>query len=296
MTDALTLPATPSATPPPAASTSYRWRWPALAVILTGSVMEMLDSTVTSIAGPTVRADLGGGASLIQWLGVAYTLAMTAGLLVGGRLGDIAGRKRMFLIGAGGFVAGSLLCAFATGPEMVIAARAMQGLFGACMIPQGLGTLKEMFPPRGLQAALGAMGPVMGLSAVGGPTLAGWLVERRPERQAPNGAPSRPARRRQSRRRPGAARRPGHRSLASSSAQAASSSTQAGVGVSGVEAMLSPSCLGRGGRPRLGAGHDAGESRPPLDVPASIQESASRPRPGLRSGHPDGLRAGGWGS
>ncbi|WP_201760765.1 MULTISPECIES: hypothetical protein [unclassified Nonomuraea] len=74
MTDALTLPATPSATPPPAASTSYRWRWPALAVILTGSVMEMLDSTVTSIAGPTIRADLGGGASLIQWLGVAYTL------------------------------------------------------------------------------------------------------------------------------------------------------------------------------------------------------------------------------
>ncbi|MFE3455822.1 MFS transporter [Nonomuraea sp. NPDC059194] len=173
MTDALTLPATP----PPAASTSYRWRWPALAVILTGSVMEMLDSTVTSIAGPTIRADLGGGTSLIQWLGVAYTLAMTAGLLVGGRLGDIAGRKRMFLIGAGGFVAGSLLCAIATGPEMVIAARAMQGLFGACMIPQGLGMLKEMFPPRELQAAFCAMGPVMGLSAVGGPTLAGWLVD-----------------------------------------------------------------------------------------------------------------------
>jgi MFS family permease len=64
--------------------------------------MEMLDSTVTSIAGPTIRADLGGGASLIQWLGVAYTLAMTVGLLVGGRPGDIAGRKRMLLIGAGG--------------------------------------------------------------------------------------------------------------------------------------------------------------------------------------------------
>ncbi|MGW4476101.1 MFS transporter [Nonomuraea sp. NPDC004354] len=181
MTDALIPPttpaATPSAPPPPAASTSYRLRWPALAVILTGSVMEMLDSTVTSIAGPAIRADLGGGTSLIQWLGVAYTLAMTAGLLVGGRLGDIAGRKRMFLIGAGGFVAGSLLCAIATGPEMMITARAIQGLFGACMIPQGLGMLKEMFPPRELQAAFGAMGPVMGLSAVGGPTLAGWLVD-----------------------------------------------------------------------------------------------------------------------
>jgi EmrB/QacA subfamily drug resistance transporter len=173
MSDVLTLPAAP----PPVAFTPYRWRWPALAVILTGSVMEMLDSTVTSIAGPTIRADLGGGTSLIQWLGVAYTLAMTAGLLIGGRLGDIVGRKRMFLIGAAGFVAGSLLCAIATGPEMVIAARAMQGLFGACVIPQGLGMMKEMFPPRELQAAFGAMGPVMGLSAVGGPTLAGWLVD-----------------------------------------------------------------------------------------------------------------------
>ncbi|MFC7641301.1 MFS transporter [Streptosporangium lutulentum] len=124
-----------------------------------------------------MRADLGGGTSLIQWLGVAYTLAMTAGLLVGGRLGDIVGRKRMFLIGASGFVAGSLLCAVAGGPETVIAARVLQGLFGAAMIPQGFGMMKEMFPPRELQAAFGAMGPIMGLSAVGGPTLAGWLVD-----------------------------------------------------------------------------------------------------------------------
>ncbi|MFC7713405.1 hypothetical protein [Nonomuraea recticatena] len=64
MTDFLTPPATPSAAPAP-----YRRRWPALAVILAGSVMEMLDSTVTSIAGPTIRAELGGGTSLIQWLG-----------------------------------------------------------------------------------------------------------------------------------------------------------------------------------------------------------------------------------
>ncbi len=56
-------------------------------------------------------------------------------------------------------MAGSLLCAIATGPETVIAARAMRGLFGACMIPQGLGMLKEMFPPRELQAAFGAIGP-----------------------------------------------------------------------------------------------------------------------------------------
>ncbi|MFD5091790.1 MFS transporter [Amycolatopsis thailandensis] len=155
----------------------YRWRWPALFVILTGSVMELLDMTVTSIAGPVMRASLGGGTAMIQWLGVAYTLAMVSGLLTGGRLGDIFGRKRMFLIGAIGFVAGSLLCAVAVSPEMIIAARVVQGLFGAAMVPQGLGMMKEMFAGKELQSAFGMFGPVMGLAAVGGPILAGWLVD-----------------------------------------------------------------------------------------------------------------------
>ncbi|GAA3471545.1 MFS transporter [Nonomuraea roseola] len=155
---------------------AYRWRWPALFVILAGSVMELLDATVTHIAGPTMRTELGGGTSLIQWLGAAYTLAMTAGLLTGGRLGDIVGRKRMFLIGVVGFTIGSLFCAVAVSPETMIAARVVQGLFGAAMIPQGLGLMKEMFPPKELQAAFGLFGPVMGLSAIGGPILAGWLV------------------------------------------------------------------------------------------------------------------------
>ncbi|SEH02341.1 drug resistance transporter, EmrB/QacA subfamily [Nonomuraea solani] len=157
-------------------ATPYRWRWPALAVILAGSVMELLDATVTNVAGPTMRAHLGGGTSLIQWLGAAYTLAMTAGLLIGGRLGDIVGRKRMFLIGVAGFTVGSLLCALAFSPETIIAARIVQGLFGAAMIPQGMGLMKEMFPPKELAAAMGLFGPVMGLSAVGGPILAGALT------------------------------------------------------------------------------------------------------------------------
>ncbi|MFI7699916.1 MFS transporter [Nonomuraea sp. NPDC049480] len=160
----------------PAEPAPYKWRRPALAVILAGSVMELLDATVTNVAGPTMRAELGGGASLIQWLGAAYTLAMTAGLLVGGRLGDIVGRRRMFLIGVAGFTAGSLLCALAFSPETIIAARIVQGLFGAAMIPQGMGMMKEMFPPKELAAAMGLFGPVMGLSAVGGPILAGALT------------------------------------------------------------------------------------------------------------------------
>lgn len=166
--------AIPAVTAEPAA---YRWRWPALFVILFGSVMELLDATVTNIAGPTMRADLGGGTSTIQWFAAAYTLAMTAGLLTGGRLGDIYGRRTMFIIGAAGFTTGSLLCAFAQSPEVLIGARVAQGLFGAAMIPQGLGLIKEMFPPKEMQAAFAMFGPVMGLATIGGPILAGWLVD-----------------------------------------------------------------------------------------------------------------------
>lgn len=155
----------------------YRWRWAALFVILAAEVMDLVDAMVTNIAAPAMRADLGGSAATIQWLGAAYTLSMAVGLITGGRLGDIFGRKRMFLIGAVGFTIGSLLCAVAQSPEMLIGARVVQGLFGAVMLPQGLGMIKEMFPPKEMQAAFGMFGPVMGLSAVGGPILAGWLVD-----------------------------------------------------------------------------------------------------------------------
>jgi EmrB/QacA subfamily drug resistance transporter len=155
----------------------YRWRWAALFVILGMEIMDMLDALVTTIAAPTIRADLGGGASTIQWLGAGYTLAMAVGLLTGGRLGDIYGRKRMFIIGTAGFTAASLLCAVAQSPEMLISSRVLQGLLGAMVLPQGLGMIKEMFAPKEMAAAFGAFGPIMGLSAVGGPILAGYLVD-----------------------------------------------------------------------------------------------------------------------
>ncbi|WP_018566168.1 MFS transporter [Streptomyces sp. PsTaAH-124] len=164
---------TPHADPP----APYRWRWAALFVILAAEVMDLLDAVVTNIAGPSIRADVGGGASTLQWLAAAYTLSMAVGLVTGGRLGDIHGRRRMFLVGAGGFTLGSFLCAIAMSPEMLIGARVVQGLFGAVMLPQGLGMIKEMFPPKESQKAFGLFGPVMGLSAVCGPILAGWLVD-----------------------------------------------------------------------------------------------------------------------
>ncbi|WP_196444593.1 MFS transporter [Planomonospora sp. ID67723] len=161
----------------PSAPPAYRWRWVALLVILAAEVMDLLDAMITNIAAPSIRDDLGGTPATIQWLGAAYTLSMAVGLITGGRLGDIFGRKRMFLIGAAGFTVGSLLCGIAQSPEMLVGARVVQGLFGAVMLPQGLGMIKEMFPPKEMGAAFGLFGPVMGLSSVGGPVLAGWLVD-----------------------------------------------------------------------------------------------------------------------
>lgn len=152
-------------------------RWLAFAVVLLAAVMDLLDALVTNVAAPTIRADIGGGTVVVQWLGAGYTLALAAGLVLGGRLGDIYGRRTVFLVGAFGFTAASLLCAASVTPTMLIAARVAQGLFGAIMLPQGLGVIKEVFPPRELAKAFGVFGPVMGLSSVSGPTLAGALID-----------------------------------------------------------------------------------------------------------------------
>ncbi len=161
----------------PADPAPYRWRWVALFVLLAAEVMDLLDVLITNIAGPSIRADLGGSVTMLQWLGAAYTLAMSVGLITGGRLGDIVGRRRMFIIGALGFTAGSLLCAVSQSPEMLVGFRALQGLCGAVMLPQGLGIIKEMFSEKEQASAFGMFGPVMGLSSVGGPILAGWLID-----------------------------------------------------------------------------------------------------------------------
>jgi EmrB/QacA subfamily drug resistance transporter len=157
-------------------ATSHPLRWAALFVILAAEVMDLLDALVTSIAGPTIVREIGGGQTLIQWLAAGYTLAMAAGLLIGGRLGDIHGRRRVFLVGMAGFTLMSLACALSQSPEMLVTFRVLQGLLGALMLPQGLGMIREIFGPEEMAKAFGAFGPVMGLSAVGGPILAGWLV------------------------------------------------------------------------------------------------------------------------
>lgn len=155
----------------------YAKRWAALAVVLGAEAMDLLDASIMAVSAPTIRDDLGLGMSSVQWLVAGYSLAMAVGLITGGRLGDIFGRKRMFLVGVLGFVLASLLCASAPSEEVLIASRVLQGLAGAVMLPQGFGLIKEMFPPKELVKALAMFGPVMGASAVCGPILAGLLID-----------------------------------------------------------------------------------------------------------------------
>ncbi|GHJ45209.1 hypothetical protein Cs7R123_25510 [Catellatospora sp. TT07R-123] len=152
-------------------------RWLGLLAILAATLMNLLDATVVNVAAPSILADLHGDYADLQWIAAGYTLALAVGLLVGGRLGDMFGRRRMLLLGVAGFVAASLLCAAAWSPGALIAARVVQGLFGAVMIPQGFGLIRDLFGPADLGKAFGAFGPAIGLSTILGPIVAGALVD-----------------------------------------------------------------------------------------------------------------------
>ncbi|NNN38320.1 MFS transporter [Streptomyces sp. S3(2020)] len=160
--------------PPPLPA---RTRWAILAVILAADVLDLLDATITNIAAPTITADLGGGPGLVQWLGASYALALGVLLVPGGRLGDRYGRRRLFLLGLAGFVVASLACGLAPDPTTLVLARLAQGAFGALVIPQGFGILGATWPRDQIGKAFSLFGPAMGLSAVGGPILAGFLVD-----------------------------------------------------------------------------------------------------------------------
>jgi EmrB/QacA subfamily drug resistance transporter len=171
-------PPIPADSPPAEAlSGPYRWRWIVLAVVLAAEVMDLMDATIVNVAGPSIRADLGGGATTLQWLSAAYTLAFAVLLVTGARLGDIFGRRRLFLIGSAGFTAMSAACAVAASPGMLIVTRALQGAFGALLIPQGFGMLKEVIPEEEMPKVFATFGPVMGLSAIAAPILAGVLID-----------------------------------------------------------------------------------------------------------------------
>ncbi|MEU2425606.1 MFS transporter [Streptomyces sp. NPDC007851] len=159
-----------------ATSTPYPWRRPALVALLLAEAMNLLDATIVQVAAPAVHADLGGPVSDVQWFSTAYTLPFAVLLITGGRLGDIAGRRRLFVLGVALFTAASAACALAPSAALLIAFRAVQGAAAAMIIPQTVGLIKAMFTGDEMSRALGSIGPVMGLAAVSGPVLGGVLT------------------------------------------------------------------------------------------------------------------------
>jgi EmrB/QacA subfamily drug resistance transporter len=150
--------------------------WLGLFAVLAATVMNILDSTIVNVAAPAISADLGASFSDLQWIAAGYTLALAAGLLTGGRLGDMFGRKRILMIGLVGFVAASLSCSLAWAPEVLIASRVVQGLFGSIMIPQCFGLIRDLFGAN-VGKAFAAFGPAIGLSTILGPVVAGLLTD-----------------------------------------------------------------------------------------------------------------------
>ncbi|RFU84526.1 MFS transporter [Streptomyces triticagri] len=165
-------PATFDASPP-----SDRRRWFALAIVMTAAFMDLVDVTIVNIAIPSIQRDTGASFGQIQWITAGYALAFAAGLITGGRLGDIHGRKRIFLIGVAGFTAASALCGFAGSPEMLVASRILQGATAALMVPQVLSIVHATFPAHERGKVFGLFGAIVGLGAVSGPLLGALLTE-----------------------------------------------------------------------------------------------------------------------
>ncbi|WP_439676204.1 MFS transporter [Embleya sp. MST-111070] len=157
--------------------TSYRLRWIGLAVVMGADIMDLLDATIVNVAGPGIRDALRGNSTHLQWFSAAYTLAFAMFLITGARLGDILGRRRMFLMGVTAFTVTSALCGLAQSPEMLIGARGLQGLAAAMMVPQALGLIRDMFHESEVGAAFAVFGPSMGLAAVLGPILGGVVMD-----------------------------------------------------------------------------------------------------------------------
>ncbi|GAA3059610.1 MFS transporter [Kitasatospora albolonga] len=167
-------PADAAGTPPVAPD---RRRWLALAVVMTASLMDLVDVTIVNIAMPSIQQDLGAGFGALQWITAGYALAFAVGLITGGRLGDIHGRKRLFLLGITGFTLASALCGLAWSPDVLVAARVLQGATAALMVPQVLSIIHVSFPAEERGKVFGMFGAMVGMGAVLGPLLGALLTE-----------------------------------------------------------------------------------------------------------------------
>ena len=149
----------------------------ALIIVALAFFVDLLDNTIVNIAIPSIQADLGASYSSIQWLTAGYALAFAVLLITGGRLGDVVGYKKLFMIGIAGFTVASLLSGLAWNTEALIGARLFQGAMAALMVPQVMSLMQVMYPPKERGVVMGMFGALGGLAASLGPIIGGLLIE-----------------------------------------------------------------------------------------------------------------------
>src|SRR5215218_5825280 len=155
-----------------------RSRWMALYVLCAGVLMIVLDATIVNVALPSIQGDLGFSQSSLAWVVNGYLIAFGGLLLLAGRVGDLVGRRTVFLIGLGVFTVASLLCGTAQSQEMLVGARFLQGVGGAFTSAVVLGMIVTMFPdPREQAKAIGVYGFVASAGGSIGLLLGGGLTE-----------------------------------------------------------------------------------------------------------------------
>ncbi len=168
---------TPPAAPAPPTTELDPRRWLALASVMTALFMVLLDVSIVNVAIPAIRSNLAANNADIQFVIAGYGLAYAVLLITGGRLGDIFGRKRLFIIGMSGFVLASALCGLAQSAIMLDLSRVLQGAMAAMMYPQVLSVIQVTFPPQERAKVFGLVGAVIGIATITGP-LAGGLIIR----------------------------------------------------------------------------------------------------------------------
>jgi EmrB/QacA subfamily drug resistance transporter len=155
---------------------STRGRW-VLATTVLGSGVAFLDATVVNVALPRIGRDLHVGLADLQWTSIAYTLTLSAFLLLGGALGDRYGRRRVFVVGLGWFAIASLACGLAPSAPVLVFARAVQGVGGALATPGSLAIIEASFRPEDRGQAIGTWSGLGALFGAAGPLLGGFLVQ-----------------------------------------------------------------------------------------------------------------------
>jgi MFS family permease len=158
------------------AKTSDTRRWVAFAVLLVGAFLPPLDFFIVNVALPSMQGSLNASAGELQLVISGYAAAYAVFLITGGRLGDLFGRRRIFLMGISGFGLASVVCGLATSPAMLIVGRVLQGLSAAAMAPQGLASIHALFPVHERSRALGIYGATVGLAAVIAQSIGGALI------------------------------------------------------------------------------------------------------------------------